>query len=583
MVAVSLSRGKCRARWFVNLRIMTKFLLILFMAFLMLLGATILLQRIPFSAYDEQLYKSSTQMMSLFQSNIQAELNEMENLSYRILTDSLLQNNLMIMKSFSPGTTDWVKAKSEVNERMSYYTVWPNNVRTMQLMTDHGYNFSYVFGDVRPIVQLTDQHIQKAAEAEGRPVWIIEEGDPARIFIVRQIRQMSPLTLSPLATELIQFDLAEAVERNLAVMEDLDCPLACAIYADDLCLYTSDPALHCLPEAEDGYERLQLNGWDSVCVRYTGENGWRYVILLDYTKIDATLDRSIRLSLALNLLVALGTLLLAALLMNSILRHLKLLLDKFDAFAISGKPAPDADDSPYLNRRDEIGKLHRHFDRMIRDYDRMIRSSYEQERLLQETRIQQLRAQVRPHFLYNTLESIYCLAVGNQDQRIATMTDALGKMLRASLNDQRDMTTLGDDLRIVREYMRIQEIRYGERIRMCYDVPDALLASRIPSMTLQPLVENAIHHAAEEMLDTCVIRIVASQVGDEVQIAISDNGPGIDEDILEKLESGEIKPEGMGIGMRNINDRLRYAFAGVGRLTVRRLDGWTSIIIHLPG
>ena len=93
---------------------------------------------------------------------------------------------------------------------------------------------------------------------------------------------------------------------------------------------------------------------------------------------------------------------------------------------------------------------------MTRDYDRMTRDNYEQQRLLQEKQMQQLRAQVRPHFLYNTLESIYCLAKNAQDERIAAMTDALGKMLRASLNDKRDVVSVEEDLQITKEYLRIQ-------------------------------------------------------------------------------------------------------------------------------
>ena len=102
-------------------------------------------------------------------------------------------------------------------------------------------------------------------------------------------------------------------------------------------------------------------------------------------------------------------LILGVLLISSVVQHLKILVDKFDTFAITGKPVPE-DNGPYLTRRDELGQLHRHFDKMTRDYDRMTRDNYEQQRLLQEKQMQQLRAQVRPHFLYNTLESIYCLA-----------------------------------------------------------------------------------------------------------------------------------------------------------------------------
>ena len=105
---------------------------------------------------------------------------------------------------------------------------------------------------------------------------------------------------------------------------------------------------------------------------------------------------------------------------------------------------------------------------------------------------------------------------------------------------------------------------------------------RIPAMTLQPLVENAVHHAAEEMLETCVIRISGHIVSRGIDMVVEDNGPGMDEDILAKLESGEVKPEGLGIGMRNIHRRVQYAFSDRYGLEVRCEGGHTRILIHLP-
>ena len=326
---------------------------------------------------------------------------------------------------------------------------------------------------------------------------------------------------------------------------------------------------------------MNLDGRDVLCVRYTAPNGWRYVALQDYEAIEQTISSSVRLTMGVLLGAMVLALLLGVLLISSVVRHLKILVEKFDTFALTGKPVPE-DNGPYLTRRDEIGQLHRHFDKMTRDYDRMTRDNYEQQRLLQEKQMQQLRAQVRPHFLYNTLESIYCLAKNAQDERIAAMTDALGKMLRASLNDKRDVVSVEEDLQITKEYLRIQLLRYGDLLRVEYDLEESLLCCRIPAMTIQPLVENAVHHAAEEMLETCVIRIGGRAEDGAVDLYVEDNGPGMDEDMLAKLESGEIKPEGMGIGLRNIHRRVQYAFSDRYGLRIQSQPHHTRIIIHLP-
>lgn len=139
-----------------------------------------------------------------------------------------------------------------------------------------------------------------------------------------------------------------------------------------------------------------------------------------------------------------------------------------------------------------------------------------------------------------------------------------------------------EDLQTVRDYLSIQEIRYGERLQVEYAVDDAVMPCHIPAMTVQPLVENAIHHAAEHMLDTCIIRISGNVVPDGIDVIVQDNGPGIDEDILTKLESGEVQPEGLGIGLRNIHKRVQHTFGKEYGLRIRCEDGCTQIIIHLP-
>lgn len=565
-----------------NTRLRTKFLMILLLAMAFVGVSTFLTIRLPYAAYDDELYKSSVQMITLFADKIESELADIEALSFRILADNVLQENLSALKEKPFGTAAWVKAKSEVADRMSYFSIWFSSAVTLQLKTTGNQTFTQSFGGASTADELTPERIAYASGRNGREVWLAEKGEPTRLYLLREIREVKSFTLAPLATLLIQMDLQGIVEKSRVSMAQLGSPLSCAIYSDDICLYASDERIHALPEgAEDGYTDMRLDGQDVLCVRYTGANGWRYVTLVDYDEINATIRSAARVTMGVIVAAMALSLAVSAGLISTLLRHLKILLDKFDAFAVSGRPVLE-EESPYRERRDEIGKLHQHFDQMTRDFDRVTRDNAEKQQILQEKQMQQLRAQLRPHFLYNTLESIYCLAQNAGDGRIATMTDALGKMLRASLSDKRDIVSVEEDLQFTREYLRIQLIRYGDRLRVEYDVGDEFLPCRIPAMTLQPLVENAVHHAAEEMLDACVIRIGVRAAQGGIDVAVEDNGPGIDEDILVKLESGEIKPEGLGIGMRNIHRRVQYAFGEAYGLRVKNERGRTCVVVHLP-
>lgn len=565
-----------------NLRLRAKFLLILLVGTALIGIVTVAALQIPLRTYDRQLYQSSAQMILLFAEQIRDELKDYEDISYRILTDTALQENLSIMREDNPGTLAWVNARMSVANQVAYYSLWFDNTVSFQLKTVSSNFFSHFFELSSGTNELTEERIQAAMNQQGRYIWLTEKGDRARLFLVREIREMKGVNLDTLGWMLIEVDFPAVVEQCILGMEQMGVAPRCAVYNEGVCLYASDEALRQLGEdGEDGHTYMVLDGHDVLCVRYTASNGMKYVTLVDYDGVRATTLAAVGIAVLCTLVTMLLVSAVSTGLTNSILAHLQVLLHKFDAFAISGQPIA-AQGSPYRDRLDEIGDLHRAFDWMTREWNRVNHEKEEQQRLLQEKQIQQLRAQVRPHFLYNTLESIYCLAQSAGDQRIAVMTGALGKMLRTSLSDKRDVVTVAEDLQFTRNYLDIQQIRYGDRLQVTCDVPEPFLACRIPAMTIQPLVENAIHHAAEKMLDTCRICIRAAAVPDGMELTVEDNGPGTDEDILAKLESGEVQPEGLGIGLRNIHKRIRHAFSDAYGLRVRSTEGKTQIIVHLP-
>ncbi len=273
---------------------------------------------------------------------------------------------------------------------------------------------------------------------------------------------------------------------------------------------------------------------------------------------------------------------LGSALMASILRHFDDLLQKFDRFT-HGEWQPVPADPAYAERCDEIGELYRRFDQMAIEHHHLIDDNYIKQQLLAEAQLRQLRAQIQPHFLYNTLESIYCLAKRDGDQQIATMTLSLGRMLRATLKEPRDIIPIGDDLKIAQEYLNVQVIRYAGHLRVCCDVAEEFMSALVPAMTIQPLVENAVRHGAEKMLEQCEIHIFCQRTENYIDLIVADNGPGMDEDTLEQLERGELQPQGLGIGLANIQKRLKLAFHDEGcSLRIRREAERTLMIVRIP-
>jgi two-component system sensor histidine kinase YesM len=202
-----------------------------------------------------------------------------------------------------------------------------------------------------------------------------------------------------------------------------------------------------------------------------------------------------------------------------------------------------------------------------------------------------LQSQINPHFLYNTLESINCLAQIKDEKEISEMIRGLARMFRYT-RDNTKAITLADELNHVRDYIFLQALRYEDKFTIEYAVPDELLGLRVIKLMLQPLVENAIHHGIEKISGKGFIRISARRDRDRFIIAIWDNGKGIAREILNEinrmLESAigdlsALDEKQSSIGIYNIHLRIRLLYGiGCGVSIESVQNKGTTVSISLP-
>lgn len=255
-------------------------------------------------------------------------------------------------------------------------------------------------------------------------------------------------------------------------------------------------------------------------------------------------------------------------LIRSILKHFKILLKKMDKFSRDEAALLSTKyDCEYAYRKDEIGRLHQGFERMTTRIQNLVNTNYVNEILAREAQIKALESQINPHFLYNTLESINWRAKAVNNREISLMTESLGSLLRATLSNKKSLVTLSYELNLILSYITIQQIRFEERLDYREQVPDGLKNALIPPLTLQPLVENAIHYALEEMTETCYITILAAETdktgknGERcIRISVTNSGSSFDEDLLELLKQHKKQPSRSGIGLLNIDKRIKLLF-----------------------
>ncbi|MDT0125183.1 sensor histidine kinase [Paenibacillus sp. RRE4] len=221
-----------------------------------------------------------------------------------------------------------------------------------------------------------------------------------------------------------------------------------------------------------------------------------------------------------------------------------------------------------LSSRDEFGVLARHFRDMMDTVNNLILREYQLELANKTNQLKALQAQINPHFLYNTLQSIGTLALQQQGKRAYTLLSSLSKMLRYSMRDQ-TCVTLREEAEHARLYLELQQERFGERLEVHMDFAEDTLSIQMPRMTLQPLIENYFKHGADVQPGRGYISITSRRVDEHwIKIELINNGPVIPEDKLIKIRewlqpqetestmSSQDSAMSESIGLRNVVRRL---------------------------
>ncbi len=208
-----------------------------------------------------------------------------------------------------------------------------------------------------------------------------------------------------------------------------------------------------------------------------------------------------------------------------------------------------------------------------------------EETALRKTELKALQAQINPHFLYNTLDSIQWMCERGKDAEAAKMVGALAKLFRISISRGHELIPLESELQHAKSYLLIQSYRYRDQFSYRFDVDESLLRYLCNKITLQPLIENAIYHGIDRMVDEGEIVISVQEADDcpdDILITVSDNGIGMTEEQCRKILQKE-KSDSTGIGVKNVNDRLKIWFGERYGITIRsQPDVGTTVIVRIP-
>ena len=231
----------------------------------------------------------------------------------------------------------------------------------------------------------------------------------------------------------------------------------------------------------------------------------------------------------------------------------------------------------------ELRTLDRSFDKMAERIVSLMEKQRQDQQSLHRAELELLQAQINPHFLYNTLDSIAILAEDERSEDVVNMVTSLSTFFRNSLNQGEDVISLRAELNQAKSYLEIQQIRYSDILNYSINVPDEIQDCAVPKLILQPLIENALYHGIKNRRGPGVITISGARQDDKLLLQVRDNGVGMNAEQLKQLQEGAYGDRHSGLGLKNVDQRIRlYCGEPYGLRFQSEPGEGTAVTVLLP-
>jgi len=232
---------------------------------------------------------------------------------------------------------------------------------------------------------------------------------------------------------------------------------------------------------------------------------------------------------------------------------------------------------------EEIQLLSNGIENMVERLIKLIEKTTEQEKQRRRTEFALMQAQINPHFLYNTLDTLVWLIESGEISEAVKMVASLSNYFRFSLSRGKNVITIEEEEQHIRSYLEIQQMRYEDLMDYEINIPEELKKYIVPKLTLQPLVENALYHGIKNTRRKGTIRLTGRVENDRIILEVMDNGHGMTEERLKEVRDSLTDNKREGFGLRTVHQRIQILFGGEYGLTLdSKLDGGTKVVVAIP-
>ncbi|WP_027628433.1 sensor histidine kinase [Ruminiclostridium cellobioparum] len=544
----------------------------------------------------------SKDILSLIELRLQDTVRNLNVISQDLSSDESIyealinedSNNINMLYSYEVG--------SKLNNVFLNAVMTRNEIQSICIVTNKKRFFIYDNSNnsdksnIKSIVLQNYTPIRKsAAAANGKVVWFFnsKNGVVQNSYLVRMIYNRDNYKEIGLLVVEINMQFFDFVLQGLEseVMQNttiLSSDNEIIIYKNKAALDKYKKVIQDIPNDKNSFLDKKNNIF--VAHTYLSEPGWRIVTYIPlnqlYSDVKTLRNRIILLCMGSILILSVVSIFMSFDMIKPINQLVK---------AMKGMNIDNISDSYIeIERKDELGFLHKTFNNMTKEIDHLVTWIYREQITRKEAELKALQSQINPHFLFNTLESINWMAQLNNVPEISSTVSDLSTLLEASIGRDDRLITIEEEFMYIDKYIALLKRRFEGRITFNKEVDPKVLYIKIPRLLIQPLIENAVYHGVENSRGKGIITLTAGIRGELMIIEVIDNGNGISTEELVKLNKGlEMdndtyfkslgNKKNKSIGIDNVNRRIKLFYGEKYGINIEsKLNIYTKVSVTLP-
>lgn len=562
--------------WFLNLSINKKLSLILIPTLLLLIVA------IGFSVYavaseilnkkiEEQALETAAQISNNFDRKIEIAENKMT----QLMNDPTVQEELKDDVAIAQQDRDNYYSNFRKIRRVLIQVYSSTMIDDIEIYADNGDHYYISVTNKKKTVENELQYLDEVKRNNGGRLVFFDDKDHGNIQILQQIKdELTGRQIGILRIALKKDYFGRSVETGLVSTKG-----ATGLYAGDQVIFLNNETdvasgdIHASLKLGD----YQIPGFFTI--KYdSAETNWTTYVLLSNNELFAEINRLKYVLIAISILVYF----IALLFIN---RVSQTIVGPIENITAGLKDFVSGDFSVRLpeNRSDELGTMSSTFNYAVGKIEELIDEVSNMKKLEKELQYKTLQAQINPHFLYNTLDTIYWMGIDAEEEEISQMILSLSNLMRNAIDNKQEMMTIQQELKIVQNYLYIQQIRHKDKLSVDISVDPELVALSLPKLSLQPIIENAINHGLSDLEEDWQIAISLKRVKERILLSISDNGVGISEKRLQAIrddleDKRPLYDDVDHIGLKAVHKRLRFIYGEGYGLELKSVIGKGTIV-----